>query len=61
MVSPSKPDMKGNSETQHDDMPQAGHDEQFGHANKGEKISDADRHEGSNEQTSQEKKRESEE
>ena len=55
MVSPNKPDVKGISETQHDDMPQAGHDAQFKHADTGSKISDAKK--GSPEQTPQEKQR----
>jgi hypothetical protein len=35
MTSPSDPGVNGIPKVQHDDMPQEGHDEQFGHANSG--------------------------
>lgn len=56
MISPNNPGMEGNPSTQHDDMNDAGHREQFEHADRGEKISDSDKHEGSPAQTPQEKR-----
>lgn len=55
MISPSQPGVAGAGPAQHDNMPQAGHDEQFEHANKGEAISESDKQEGSPEETREEK------
>lgn len=49
MVSPKNPGVKGNSETIHDGMDDAGHEAQFKHADKGSSINEEDKHEGSSE------------